>query len=181
MEKTAIIVVDMLNDFITGSLACERAQRIIGPLAKLIAFAREHDMPVIYSNDAHVPGIDREMEDWGSHAIAGTSGAEVIPELAPTDKDFIVPKHCYSGFFQTDMQLILSKLEVKRVVMCGLHAHICVRHTSADAYQWGYNIVVPTDGVDAFTEEDYQYGLTYLKEVYFADMTTVDEFIASAE
>lgn len=180
MKKTAIIVIDMLDDFVNGSLKCDRAQNIIPSLAKLIAHARENDMPVLFSNDAHYPGIDKELDDWGPHAIAGTPGAEVIEELAPTAQDFIVPKHRYSGFFGTEMQLILSKLEVKQVVICGMHAHICVRHTAADAYQWGYNIIIPTDGVEAFTEEDYQYGLSYLENVYFAKITTVDEFIAES-
>ena len=51
MAKRAIIVIDMLNDFVTGSIACERAQRIIPPLQKLLAAARESGVPVIYSND----------------------------------------------------------------------------------------------------------------------------------
>ena len=180
MDKTAIILVDMLNDFVTGSLACDRAQRIISPLQKLIGFARENDMPVVYSNDSHLPKIDHELKLWGEHAMAGTPGAEVIPELAATSKDYIVAKRRYSGFFGTDLHILLTELEVNRLVLCGLHAHMCVRHTAADAYQWGYELIVPTDGVDAFTQEDYEYGLSYLKDVYAAQMTTVDDFIASA-
>ncbi len=177
VKKTAVILVDMLNDFVTGSLACERAQRIIPPLARLIAAARENGAPVIFSNDAHLPGIDHELKLWGEHAMAGTEGAEVIPELKPTELDYIVPKRRYSGFFETDMQLLLTELGVERVIVCGLHAHMCVRHTTADAYQWGYDIVVPSDGVDAFTQEDYEYGLSYLKDIYGAEITTVDELI----
>lgn len=178
MGKTALILVDMLNDFVTGSLACERAQRIIPPLSRLIGYARKHDMPVIYSNDAHFPNIDHELELWGEHAMSGTPGAEIIPELAATEQDYIVPKRRYSGFFQTNMQLLLTELGVSQVILCGLHAHMCVRHTAADAYQWGYKIIVPTDGVDAFTEEDYQHGLSYLKDVYGAQLTTVAELTA---
>lgn len=177
VKKTAIILVDMLNDFVTGSLACERAQRIIPPLAKLIAAARAQGVPVIYSNDSHLPNIDHELKLWGEHAMAGTEGAEVIPELAPTELDYIVPKRRYSGFFGTDMQLLLTELGVERLVICGLHAHMCVRHTTADAYQWGYDLVVPSDGVDSFTAEDYESGLKYLKEIYGAEIMTVDELL----
>ncbi|HBT95673.1 MAG TPA: nicotinamidase [Coriobacteriia bacterium] len=179
MKKTAIIIVDMLNDFVTGELACDRAQRIIPPLARLVAFARQNELPVIYSNDAHLPGIDHELALWGEHAMAGTPGAEVIPELAPLSTDYIVPKRRYSGFFGTDLHLLLEELNIKRVVICGMHAHMCVRHTSADAYQYGYDIVIPTDGVEAFTQNEFDSGVAYLKDVYGAEITTIEEFMNS--
>ena len=143
MAKTAVILVDMLNDFVTGALTCERAVAIVPQLEKLVAEARKKDVTVIYSNDSHLKGIDRELELWGDHAIAGTPGAEVIPELTPQEGDFVIPKRRYSGFFQTDLQLLLDELGIERLVITGLHAHMCVRHTTADAYYWGYEIVVP--------------------------------------
>ena len=172
--KKAIIIVDMLNDFVTGSLKCDRAQRIIPPLMKLIKEERKNNVPVIYSNDAHIKGIDHELKLWGDHAIAGTEGAKVIPELEPKEGDYIVPKRRYSGFYGTDLDMLLRELNVDTVILTGMHAHMCVRHTAADAYYRGYNIIVPTDGVDSFTEEDYQAGLKYLKDVYGAVISDVD-------
>lgn len=110
--------------------------------------------------DAHLKGIDRELTIWGDHAIAGTKGAEVIPELKVSEKDFIVPKRRYSGFFQTD-----------------LHTHMCVRHTSADAFCLGYDVVAAKEATDSFTEEDYKAGLAYLKTCYGADAYTNKELI----
>jgi nicotinamidase-related amidase len=176
--KKAIIVVDMLNDFVTGALACERGQAIVPALAKLIAAARAAGVPVVYSNDCHLPGIDHELELWGEHAMAGTEGAEVIPELAPASGDFVVPKRRYSGFFQTDLNILLRELGVSELVMCGLHTHMCVRHTSADAYMWGYAVTVATDCTDAFTAEDYESGLKYLAEVYGARLVESEELAA---
>ena len=46
-------------------------------------------VPVIFCNDAHLPGIDRELIIWGDHAIVGTKGAEVIPELNLCEKDYV--------------------------------------------------------------------------------------------
>ncbi|MBC5649408.1 cysteine hydrolase family protein [Christensenella tenuis] len=177
MGKKAVILVDMLNDFVTGALTCDRAKAIVPHLEKLVRAAREKGVYVIYANDAHIKGIDRELELWGDHAIIGTEGAEVIPELTPQEGDFVVPKRRYSGFFQTDLHLLLTELGVDTVVMTGLHAHMCVRHTTADAYYWGYRIIVPTDATDSFTKEDYEYGIQYLKDIYGAQLTTVDELI----
>ncbi|OIO20650.1 nicotinamidase [Candidatus Micrarchaeota archaeon CG11_big_fil_rev_8_21_14_0_20_47_5] len=175
--KKAIIIVDMLNDFVTGSLKCERAEKIIPNIKKLAEAARKAGTPVIYSNDAHIKEIDGEFSVWGEHALAGTKGAEVIPELSPVSGDFIIPKRRYSGFFCTEMDMLLRELKTEEVIICGLHTHLCVRHTSADAFFLGYKITVPSDCVDSFTDADHFGGLEYLKMAYKARITTADEMI----
>ena len=179
LDHAAVLVVDMLQDFVYGALTCERAVAIVPATARLLGAAREADIPVIFCNDAHLPKIDKELEIWGDHAIVGTPGAEVIPELDLCDKDFVVPKRRYSGFFQTDLDILLRELGVDTVIVTGLHAHMCVRHTSADAFQLGYNVVVAKEATDSFTEQDYLYGLDYLKTCYGADAYTNDELIAA--
>mgnify|MGYP000221107954 CR=1 FL=1 len=174
----ALIIVDMLNDFVTGKLACERAQRIIPNIRRLAEAARARGDLVIYSNDAHLPEGDAEFRIWGPHAIAGTPGAQVIPELAPQPGDFTVPKRRYSGFYATDLNLLLQEHGVKHVILTGLHTNICIRHTCNDAFLNGYEVFVPEDGVEAFTEKDHVEGLEYLKRVYGAHLTTTDELLA---
>lgn len=178
IEKPAILVVDMLNDFVYGALACDRGKAIIPATQRLLDAAREAGIPVIFCNDAHIKGIDRELKLWGDHAIAGTEGAKVIPELNAGEGDYIVPKRRYSGFFQTDLDILLKELGVQSVIMTGLHTHMCVRHTSADAYCLGYDVVVAREATDAFTEEDYNIGLAYLKTCYGAEALSNDELIA---
>ena len=179
LQNPAILVVDMLNDFVTDALGCDRAKAIVPATAELLDAARKAGVPVIFCNDAHIAGIDRELQIWGDHAIAGTKCAEVIPELHLSVKDFVVPKRRYSGFFQTDLDILLKELGVKTVVMTGLHAHMCVRHTSADAFCLGYDVVVAKEATDSFTEEDYQGGLAYLKTCYGADAFSNEELIAA--
>lgn len=178
LQKPAILVVDMLNDFVTGALTCDRAKAIVPNTAALLDAARKAGVPVIFCNDAHVAGIDRELTIWGDHAIIGTKGAEVIPELKVSSKDYIVPKRRYSGFFQTDLDILLRELGVKTVIMTGLHTHMCVRHTSADAFCLGYDVVVAKEATDSFTEEDYKSGLAYLKTCYGAEAYSNEELIA---
>ena len=179
LENVAVLVVDMLNDFVTGALGCDRSKAIVPANAQLLDAARKAGVPVIFCNDAHIAGIDRELKLWGDHAIAGTKGAEVIPELKLSDKDYVVPKRRYSGFFQTDLDILLKELGVKTVIMTGLHAHMCVRHTSADAYCLGYDVIVAKEATDSFTQEDYENGLAYLKTCYGADAYTNEELIAA--
>ena len=178
MGKSAILVVDMLNDFVTGALKCDRGLAIVPKAAELLRAARAKNVPVIFCNDAHLKDIDHELKLWGDHAIAGTKGAEVIPELELCATDYVVPKRRYSGFFHTDLDLLLKELGVDTVILTGLHAHMCVRHTAADAYQLGYDVVVAKDATDSFTEEDYLYGIKYLKETYGAKVTDVDTLVS---
>jgi len=181
MNNKAVIIVDLLNDFVTGNLKTDRAKRVIPKLKKLIEAARKHKIPVIYSNDAHYPQDVEVVAKWGKHAIKGTKGAEVIPELKPTTKDYIVEKRTYSGFYETGLDPLLRSLYrgegVKTVILGGLHTNICVRHTAADAFFRGYKIIIAKDGVEAFTQEDHEQGLKYLEYVYNAKINAVNEII----
>jgi nicotinamidase-related amidase len=181
LKNAAVIIIDMLNDFVTGDLKCERAANIVPNLKKLVEAARKFDVPVIYSNDAHYPHDVEVVQKWGKHAIKGTKGAEVIPELKPSEKDFIVEKRAYSGFYETGLDSLLRSLYggegVKTVILGGLHTHICVRHTAADAFFRGYKIIIAKDGVESFTQEEHELGLKYLEYVYNAKIMSVDEII----
>jgi len=181
MANKVVIIVDMLNDFVTGDLKTERAARIVPNLKKLIEASRNHGVPVIYSNDAHYEHDFEVVRKWGGHAIKGTPGAQVIPELASREEDFIVEKRAYSGFYETGLEPLLRSLYggkgADTVILGGLHTHICVRHTAADAFFRGYKIIIASDGVEAFSQEEHEEGLKYLKEVYDAEIKTVDEII----
>ncbi|MEM0313491.1 MAG: isochorismatase family cysteine hydrolase, partial [Candidatus Bathyarchaeia archaeon] len=100
-ERICVIIIDMLNDFIVGELKCDRASRIVPSIKRLLEAARKNDVPVIYCNDAHYLHDFEVVYKWGVHAVKGTWGAEVIPELKPSEKDFIVEKRTYSCFFDT--------------------------------------------------------------------------------
>ncbi len=185
MRNKAVIIVDVLNDFVTGDLKTERAARIVPNLKRLIQAARKHGVAVIYSNDAHYKHDFEVVRKWGDHAIKGTPGAQVIPELAPREEDFVVEKRAYSGFYETGLEPLLRSLYggkgVDAVILGGLHTHICVRHTSADAFFRGYKIIIPSDGVEAFTQKDHQEGLKYLKDVYNAEIKSVNEIVEDFE
>jgi nicotinamidase-related amidase len=181
LERAAVIVIDMLNDFVTGKLEAKRAKYIIPNLKRLVEAARENNVPVIYSNDAHYPQDVEITRKWGNHAIKGTEGAKVIPELKAAKKDYVVEKRTYSGFYETGLDPLLRSLYkgegAKTVILGGLHTNMCVRHTAADAFFRGYKIIIAKDGVEAFTQEDHEEGLKYLEYVYNAKLMAVDEII----
>jgi nicotinamidase-related amidase len=175
----ALVIVDMLKDFVDGSLANPRAQRIVEPLKQLLAHARENGWVVVFSNDAHRPG-DPELKIWGEHAMAGDPGAEVIDALRPepSERELVSPKRGYGAFDGTGLDEQLRGLGVDEVVVTGQHTHICVRHTSYGALIRGYEITVPRDAVCAFEGVDEDDALEYLRSVYGARIVTVDELVS---
>ena len=175
MKKYAVIVIDMLNDFVTGPIASPRVHHIIPEIKALCEKARAQGIPVIYANDSHTPEIDKEFKVWGPHAVEGTSGAEIIDALKPEACDYIIPKKTYSAFYSTTLELVLRELGVDTVVITGWQADCCCRHTSADAFFRGFDIVVPKETTDTTTEEGYQGGLEYIKNIYGATICSVND------
>ncbi len=176
MKKRALIIVDMLNDFVTGELENPEAQAIIPNIKALADKIRNEGGIVVYANDAHLP-TDFEFDVWPLHALAGTRGADVIPELAPQKGDFIIPKRTYSAFFETGLDQLLRQNEVEEVIITGQHTNICDRHTAADAFFRRYPIVVPADCVAMFarktkkeTDKAQEEALEYLKMAYKAEI-----------
>jgi nicotinamidase-related amidase len=171
----ALIVIDMLNDFVTGVLANEPdATKIVPTIKRLIDHARSQpDWLVVYSNDAH-RADDREISVWGKHAMAGTPGANVIEELAPigADREIVSPKRFYGAFDETGLEDIFKRYDVKEVVLAGQHTHCCVRHTAYGAFTRNYGIKVPADAVCVFPGVDQEAALEYLKTIYGAEITT---------
>ena len=175
----ALIIVDMLNDFVDGKLANPKAQAIVAPLQQLLQHAREEEWVVVFSNDAHEPD-DPELRVWGEHAMAGTPGAEVIPQLAPREGEIVSPKRVYGAFDFTGLDERLKELGVDEVVITGQHTHICVRHSSYGALIRGYAITIPRDTVCGFEGVDEEEALAYLEMAYGATITTVSRLAASA-
>jgi nicotinamidase-related amidase len=128
----------------------------------------------VFSSDTHLPH-DFELKVWGEHAMAGTEGAGIIPELPVEQGDFVLPKWTYSAFYETGLDPLLRQLGVDTLVLTGQHTNMCVRHTTADAFFRGYDVMVPHDAVESLTEEDHEAGLCYLEATYAVKLPPTKE------
>ena len=172
-RRYAVLIVDMLNDFVYGKIKCDRAVPMIPRTGDLIDSARSAGVPVFYANDSHT-WKDFEIERWGEHAMRGSKGARVISELRPRKKDRQIPKTTYSSFYNTKLEGELKRSHdgkgANTLILSGLHTDCCVRHTTADAFFRGYETLVAQDAVNSFTELQYRTGLQYLKFWYITDI-----------
>jgi len=180
-DFAAVLVVDMLNDFLTpgGKMVLEGGSALIPPMRRLLNHARRAGIPVIYVNDSHRPGLkeDREFKKRAEHCIEGTWGADVIEALKPKKKDFVVLKHRFSGFYETDLDLTLKDLCIDTVIVTGVVTNICVRSTIHDAFFRGYKVIVPRDCVMATGEREQESSL-YDIETHFGEVSTSDQVMA---
>lgn len=176
-KTCALLVIDELGDPTGGPLEGVLLPAIKNT-ARLAGAARAAGVPVIYTNDAHIPGLDRELELWGEHGIANTPEAQTSPLLNQQKGDFTIEKRRYSAFFQTGLRLLLDELGAKTLICTGMDTNICVRHTVADAYFNNYDIVVAADATATFLVGNQEEGLEYMKTCYAAAVVSTDEAIS---
>jgi nicotinamidase/pyrazinamidase len=162
----ALVVIDMIEDFVRegGALYCGPSMaRILPVIQREIASAHDASEPVVYLTDNHLPG-DAEFAMFPPHAIAGTKGAAIVPELAPRPDDVVIPKRRYSGFFGTDLDITLRERHVDTLRLVGDCTNICVLYTAADARNLGYAVEVVEAGVTSFDEEAHRDALRELEK-----------------
>jgi len=175
--RAAVVVIDMVNDFVTGLFKSDRAAKIIPYIKALLDYARKQKIPIVYATDAHLPGIDPEFDVWGKHAEAGSWGAEIIDELKPKKSDFRVFKRKYSAFQGTDLDQLLREQSVDTVILCGVVTDICIQHTAADAFFRDYKIIIPKDCVETVDAPTQEAAIRFMKKAYGPEITTSKELL----
>jgi nicotinamidase-related amidase len=167
-DETALIIVDMQNDFVkpSGNLVVPAASETVPGILQLLQSAREHDIHIAYTQDTQVED-DPEFDIWPRHCVRGTWGWEIIEELRPRDEDLICPKNRYDGFYGTWLDHFLNIIwQIENVVIVGTVSNICVAHTAASAGLRWYHVVVPADGISALTEFDQALALRQVSSLY---------------
>ncbi len=169
--ETALIVVDMQNDFARqdGALFVPDSADTIEPIRSLLHEAREKGATVVFTQDWHRPD-DTEFRIWPVHAVAGTPGAEVIDSLEARDDELRVKKLRYDAFYGTSLDHLLRLSGVRNVVVTGTVSNICVLHTAGKAALHGYRVVVAEDGISSLDPFDQALALRQVTEVFQGDV-----------
>ena len=181
LARTAMIVIDMQNDFChpKGWLASigvdiSPARRPIEPLASFLPKLRAASTPIIWLNWGVRPdrmnlspallhvynpngrgaGLGDPLPNTGARVLTeGSWSAAVVDELVAEPGDIHVSKHRMSGFWDTPLDSILRNLDVKTLLFGGVNADQCVLHTLADANFLGYDTIMVTDCADTTSPE----------------------------
>lgn len=178
LSRTAVLVIDVLGG--SGGVV-PGLEEMADNAVRIVKAARAAGVAVVFADDAHIAGLDKELELWGEHGIAGSDGARPLDAFEVQEGDYIVPKRRYDGFFQTDLDLTLRELGVDTLIAFGADTNICVLQTLAGAYFRGYKTVVPADACGTFLIGTQEQGLEYFTRCYdsrVVDTQTVLDYLA---
>ena len=155
MKDTALVVVDMLYDFIDGTLACQGADEAV---ANTLAFIKAHpELPRIFVRDHHPANhssFAAQGGPWPPHCVEGTRGGSVHEDLVRfMEEDLVFRKgrdrdvEQYSGFEGKNeagqsLGEVLSLMEITQVFVIGIATEYCVRNTAEDLLKAGLQVSV---------------------------------------
>lgn len=149
----ALIIVDVQNDFCPGgALAVPDGDKVVEPINRVALLFRY----VVTTQDWHPHNHSSFKEHggiWPPHCVAGTTGAELHPQLNQQPVNISIhkadtaEKDAYSGFDNTNLAEQLRQRGVVRVFVCGLATDYCVRVTALDALKEDFATFVLTDAV----------------------------------
>jgi len=216
IAKTAVIVVDMQNDFGAkggmfdlAGIDISGIQKAIGPTAKVLVSARQAGVKIIYLK----MGFRPDLSDLGApdspnrlrhlpfgvgksiHApdgresrilIRDTWDTDIVDELKPQADDFVIYKHRFSGFYQTDLDATLKRLGIKHLIITGCTTSVCVEATVRDAMFRDYSCVLLKDCMTQPTLGNSSPGSNHdaslvLAEVFFGWVANSDQFMKALQ
>jgi nicotinamidase-related amidase len=175
VSRSALIVTDMLNRY-----EHEDAERLMTSVRTalpgvqaLVAAARERDVLLVYVNDNHgdwSAGRD-QLVDW---AMAGADRSLVEPIVPPPDVPFVV-KARHSGFYETQLDYLLRRQEITRLVLAGQVTEQCILYSALDAYVRHYEVVVVSDAVAHILPDLADAALEMIRRNMRGQTVTADE------
>ena len=131
-------------------------------MAQQIAAFRAQGGVVIFTCDAHAPD-DREFRYFPAHAVKGSWGARIIPELTPAPGDYRVEKTRYSPFADTNLEEILRSEQVEEVHVVGVMTSICVMETVRELFERDMPGLVYRQGVADSDPEAHTFALKQMQ------------------
>ncbi|MCW7753878.1 cysteine hydrolase [Desulfobotulus sp. H1] len=161
-DQSALMIIDMQNDFVLpeAPLCIEGAAATLPRIRELLDAFRSRGLPVVHVIRHHrADGVDAEgireglFRQGAGFAVPGTKGAEIVDELKPLEDEFVIIKRRFSAFMQTELDFILRRMGIRRLVVCGTQWPVCIRTTIFDALALGYDVISIVDATSARSED----------------------------
>lgn len=178
-DRTAMVVVDMENDFVAEDAPLETpaARDMVPLLVEALTVCRNAGIKVVFTAHQH----RRDGSDLGlfrhipvlaqGEALAeGTPGVEIYPSLGPQPGEHVIKKHRFSGFFGTDLDIILRGWGIDTLIIAGTTTENCCHATARDALFHDYKVLFLSDATATFDYPDYGYGGMSAEEVHRATL-----------
>jgi len=182
-----MIVVDMQNDFVAPGAPMETpaARAMVPRLAEALKLCRDVGIRILYTAHVHRrDGSDMGLFDMHppianrSAAVDGTPGVEIYSEVAPAAGEHVIMKHRYSGFFGTDLDIVLRGWGVDTVIISGTTTENCCHATARDAMFHNYRVVFLSDATATYDYPDRGFGSMPNEQVHHATLVILADSTA---
>ena len=171
-SEAALLFIDVINafDFPEGDQLLQLALPVGKNIAALKKRAKAAGIPCIYVND-NFGKWQSDFKKIVAHCTADDAkGKDFVKQLVPDDDDdYFVLKPKHSGFYSTTLDLVLTHLNAKNLILTGIAGNNCVLFTANDAYMRDFKVFVPEDCVVSNSEEENRYALKQMQTVLKAD------------
>lgn len=175
--SVALILIDVINDmeFKSGVALLRNALPAARKLSQLKRRAKDAGVPVIYVNDNFGKWRSDFRQQLGHVLEDGVRGEPVAKLLRPDQDDYLVLKAKHSGFYHTQLDLLIDYLQVRTVVLAGFATDMCVLFTASDAYLRDLEIIVPPDCSASASMEHHEKALEHMSRVLHVKTTQSEE------
>jgi isochorismate hydrolase len=176
IENSSLLIIDMQNFFLNKkSHAYLPSSSVIIPnINSLISIYREFNQPIIFTYHAYDkkddPGL---MKKWWNDIITKTNPfSKIHNSINISNNDIIIRKTNYSAFIETDLDKILKKLKITRLVITGVMTHLCCESTAREAFMRNYEVFFVIDATATNTEDLHISSLKTLSDGFSIPITT---------
>ena len=153
--KTALLIVDMVRDFTDpdGLVFYPEKRTILPEIKEVLELCRSKNCLIVYLRHCNRVGkFDKKAATMRPNCIEGTFGVEIDPMLEIKPEDYIIQKRRYSGFFGTDLDLVLRENNIENLIVVGTKTNCCIRATVTDAFYYNYEPYVVRECVATNSE-----------------------------
>jgi nicotinamidase-related amidase len=163
IQKTALLIIDMQKDVLKKFGI--NGENVVPRIQETLKRCRGKGMPIIFLARVHrKDGVDVEqfrlqIFKEKPFLVEGSQGADIIDELEPLASEYIINKRRFSGFFKTDLLMLLMRLKVTSLLVCGVQTPNCIRATVTDGIGYDFHMTVLEDATAAQTPEIHQANL----------------------
>lgn len=186
--KCALLIIDAQVEATAedeGTLKAIGSTAAVERIVELLEAARRSRLPIVFTQEVH----RQELVDFGReldgaepiHCVEGTAGVELRPETKPLEGEWLIQKRRYSGFFATDLDLLLRGIGVDTLIVCGFLMDVCVHYTYVDAHQRDYHIYVARDATAGSSLAASEAALSAIEYLQTDSVRTTRELVSAIE
>jgi nicotinamidase-related amidase len=173
----ALLIIDMINDldFPGGPEMLPAVQEAATAILRLRDEATACGVPIVYVNDNYGQWHSERSRIVEHCSREDSAARDMVQRIAPRHDDYFVIKPQFSGFYSTNLPVLLPTLGVNRLVLTGIAADICVLFTAADAHMRQYDLWVPRDTVASVDAKRTDWSLDIMAMSMKADIRSSEE------